>query len=226
MSPDRRGYQVSHLCRLEIEDGILLKAVVTIALASPSFGQDEDSFTAIRSVLRFLSSKCDIGEVAGKSSFLELFTPKGCGEWELWELKRLAQAVIHFEPILPSPYRSLKKNWRGNPQLNSQPRQQAIDIIDNIVTFQDLSFWMPVYHPTNYRYCWSFEGPHGSDSGGNVLFSNIPHPADMMAIARRIALAVAFVRATRRCASRQEIESFPVTGEGFAEFLGLLGHRS
>ena len=225
MSPTGRSHQVSRRCLAELEDCILLKAVVIIALASPCFGEDEDSVMAIRSTLRFLSGKCNIDEVPGKSSSLELFTPQGHCEWKLGELKRLAQAVIHFEPILPPPCRFLKRNWRDNHRLNNQTRQQAISTIDNIANFQDLSHWMPIYHPTDYHYCWSIAAPTGSDSGGTVSFFNIPPPGDMGGVVRRITLAVSFVRATLRCASRQEIESFPITAEGLAEFLGLLGHR-
>ncbi|ERF69809.1 hypothetical protein EPUS_08010 [Endocarpon pusillum Z07020] len=137
------------------------------------------------------------------------------------QLKRLAQAVIHFDQALEisMPYqrdvtnrRRMKGNWRDSPGLANKSRSEAIAAIEDAPNATQLGLML---HGTDSQfYQWCFSGIAGGIEVCNPREITVAEDA-----VQWVDFVLSFVQGSLACRSRDNLERFPPNHEGLAHFL-------
>ena len=142
------------------------------------------------------------------------------------ELKRLAQAVIHFEPALkalaPSDWATnigRKSNWINNPHLGLRNLSRA-ESIAHIGTIEDSeqprSVAGLIQKGRVRNYCWNFTR-HVVDP--LITYRQIPKCTTSSEMICWIELVTTFVRASIKCDSSVKLQKVPPNIRGLRWFL-------
>ena len=153
-------------------------------------------------------------------------------EYTLKDLKRIAQAVIHFEPafeaLLPECRNrnfQAKSNWLNAPGLarDGKSRLESIAVIEATLDFDELLNLLQPLKPSGDSYdksfCWNFSNLHTKRS---IEFRKKPvstTPEEALCWAE---LALSFVQASTCCESPEAFRRIPPTVGGLRWFLWKL----
>ncbi|ERF75865.1 hypothetical protein EPUS_01231 [Endocarpon pusillum Z07020] len=156
-------------------------------------------------------------------------------DYSLTDLKRIAQAVIHFETafeaLVPRCRRGnihVKSNWLDAPGLaqSGRSRPKSIDAIEKVICFQDL---VNLLHPTilpsgqyDRSFSWNFCSWYGKRS---VEFRKPPASLTSKDALSWTELAMSFVQASSRVVSSEELQKIPPTVGGLRWFLQNFGNE-
>ncbi|PGG97883.1 hypothetical protein AJ79_09055 [Helicocarpus griseus UAMH5409] len=145
------------------------------------------------------------------------------GTFSATDLKRVAQAVIYFEPafeaILPPDRRAneyTRSNWIDNPNFGYKnlSRDQAIEIIEGLNTVEEV---MDTMNPNQSKYFgWNFISVKKFNTiefrRGSVSLS----PEDVF---MWVELAMSFIRAAMAVQSKDQFQQYSPTVGGLRNFL-------
>ena len=154
------------------------------------------------------------------------------------DAKRIAQAVIHFEPVFDlfmpdqdqfAPH--TRRNWRDHPELGRAGLNQAqsIDLVEEISanmlpendrfhrTLVGTHLWPGVLHtfPYNYSWSWSLD----THQLRPVEFGRLPASATPGDLIMWADLVLSFVRAAIACPFPAQLKSIASNRLGFQYFL-------
>jgi hypothetical protein len=154
------------------------------------------------------------------------------GEIRVWrrpvytlpEQKRIAQAIIHFEPLFDilSPPSTLswrpRRNWRGNNFLGRYSQTQAIAAVEaapNLSALKNLMNWASGH---NSGFCWEFYNIH-YDAEEWVRYTTPPALESASNIIHWSNLILSFVQAAIACKTPGQIRKIAVNHLGLRHFL-------
>jgi hypothetical protein len=143
------------------------------------------------------------------------------------EIKRIAQAAIHFEAafeaIVPAERRGIrvaKSNWIDTPTVRTKARSRW-ELIDDIEQEGNLGLMIALMQEKNDRdYCWNFRSLFLS---GTLEFRKPPPcntPEQSLAWAE---LAIGFVQASVQYGSLERLRSVPANVGGLRWFISKFG---
>jgi Putative amidoligase enzyme len=195
--------------------------VSPIFLSSPGSRWRED----VEVTWRYLSRNYDVAGSHRAGTHIHVgLVP----DYTLLDLKRVAQAVIHFEPALealvPLARREnwhAKSNWLDAPWLarKNKSRAESIAIIEKIQSSSALVYLLhPATSSGRYDRCfsWNFCSYHGKRS---IEFRKPPASLTSKEVLSWAELAMSFVQAATWCESPQAMEEIPATVGGLRWFL-------
>ncbi len=192
----------------------------------------------IQTIWTHLHSKYDIRTNSDCKTRVHLVNDE---PYTLPQLKQLASAIIHFEPVMtvltnhhhqdPSHPRSrAKRNWRDNPRLGGQPanlsRTASIALIESITPnpkHGDTAPLLELIHPSpsssanddGREYCWSL---HDIASSGLIRHCKLPACRTAEDAIRWAELTGSFVLAALACRT-QELQKMQPTNKGLRAFM-------
>ncbi|KAH7036026.1 putative amidoligase enzyme-domain-containing protein [Microdochium trichocladiopsis] len=150
------------------------------------------------------------------------------GGYSVTQLKRLAQAVIYFEPafeaILPEDRRGNEyaaSNWIDNAYLKRLSRQQAIDRIEQCRTQDELIQLMNPGGAQDRYYGWNFQALNKLST---VEFRRGPASSTADQVLHWVELATTFLRASIHLPSSGALSRLPPNIGGLLHFLHS-GHQ-
>ena len=154
-------------------------------------------------------------------------------DYSLTDLKRIAQAIIHFETafevLVPRCRRGnihAKSNWLNAPGLaqSGRSRPESIAAIENVICFRDLS---DLLHPTilgqyDRSFSWNFCSWFDKRS---IEFRQPPASLTSKEALSWAELAMSFVQASSRVVSSEGLQKIPPTVGGLRWFLLNFGNE-
>jgi Putative amidoligase enzyme len=151
--------------------------------------------------------------------------------FELEEVKRIAQAVIHFEPaieaLVPQHRRGNKfvqSHWLDSPNLAPKGRSRAASIayierqVDQNAVIAAMQF------PSDGDYCWNFESLNDLDKG-TIEFRKPPAVKTVDEVLAWAEFVMAFIQASIACEKPTQFMEFPPTAGGLKQFLTRLSGK-
>lgn len=141
------------------------------------------------------------------------------------ELKRLAQAIVHFEPaveaLVPADRRGnkyVKSNWLDNPSFGHvlKTRAEATALIENVNNIDELVQLMEQRFDSNYA--WSFETVRDV-SRPTIEFRKPPVSRTPEQALSWAEFVISFVKASLRTPSVERLGEVPPTLGGLRWFL-------
>ncbi len=151
------------------------------------------------------------------------------GGYSLEEVKRIAQAVIHFEPafdaLVPPQRRGgeceyAKNSWLDSDHLalENRNREQSIAYIDKITDFYSL---LSVMNPDNEKnYAWNF---HSIPKYSTIEFRKPQASTTVDEVLSWAELEMSFIQAAVRFGSATRLKKVPSTVGGLRWFLKQSG---
>ena len=141
----------------------------------------------------------------------------------LQEIKRIAQAAIHFEPafeILVPPERRwnpyARSNWidNGGLALRAKSRPESIQLIEETSSMSRL---MLLLHPFNERnYCWNFASLL---TKGTIEFRKPPVSTSADEALCWAELVISFIQSSIQCESVEKLQKVPPNVGGLRWFV-------
>jgi hypothetical protein len=156
-------------------------------------------------------------------------TPGGSHIWimptepyTLSESKRIAQAIIHFEPTLhalvpdnvgdPNPP---KRNWRNSRSLKKMSQPQAIATIEKVDNVKGLVNLIQPLHDSNYDWDLTFLRPGTS----LIIFHRLPNIQTANDAVTWAEFALSFIQGCIACHSAIKLQEYAPNPEGLRDFL-------
>jgi hypothetical protein len=165
------------------------------------------------------------------------------GQYNTAECKKIAQAIIHFEPIMTilvsddksNMYRPTLRNWSYNPRLGRsqapRARAQSTELIKNSCSDEE-----PTTHPrfNNFRClihgseewrwnCWEFwQSP--TESLTRIELHNLPPITSAHDSIKWAEVIGSFANSAMACPSPSRLQEFPNTDAGLRSFGVRLDH--
>ncbi len=146
-------------------------------------------------------------------------------ELTIREIKRIAQATIHFEAaieaLMPANRRGnqyAKSNWLDNPALghHNLSRPESIAEVEKVRSFEALLDCMGEMF--NRNYCWNFESLRDQYKS-TIEFRKPPVSTTAEQALSWAELAMSFVQASIKCESPKKLQEVPSTVGGLRWFL-------
>ena len=134
--------------------------------------------------------------------------------FQLTELKRIAQAVVHFEDalqMLVPKDPEQRRNWQDNNSLKSSPRSRAIAAIEKAGNHKKLSALLCPASDGNY--CWDFHQP------GVVVFVQPGASETAAAVIATTERILTFITACLALPCAEQLQRYPPYLDGLSSFL-------
>lgn len=137
--------------------------------------------------------------------------------WELSELKRMAQVMIHFEEPLHragiNDDEICRRLWRGNPVLGTQLPSEAIAAVGAASSIDDLVALIQPEYTLDVTYHFSLYGVESDTSNLDFVYPALASPAQAI---DRIEFTLSLVRA---CMLGRPLSRYAPNAEGLREFM-------
>lgn len=175
-------------------------------------------------------------EIQSNSSFETRIHVKATPVYRTSESKKIAQAIIHFEPCWETlmsndgePYQPTRRNWRDNPRLGQAnlTRAQSIDAIQ--ASSPDTSVLNSVEPKRliqagkeDHNYSWWFN-TLWRDSHRAIEYRNLPPIESAYDSIQRADLVVSFVKGAISCSSPGNLQRITPDNAGLRAFLSGCG---
>lgn len=206
-----------------------------IALNSPIFRTGEFSCWRedIRKTWKYLHTHY---KIRGDNTCINRIDCRGDPSFTLAELKQVAQAIIHFEPVFdalfPEPYAPAfvrKRNWRDNPVLGAanKSRSESIAHIEAFRPTQSNEPWEVatlIGERWHQDYCWEFDYSDVPRRHNIIKYHNTPVIENADAALMWADFIMAFIQASMSIASPARLQSIAANQEGLRYF--VTGRRS
>lgn len=138
------------------------------------------------------------------------------------EIKRIAQAVIHFEPaieaLVPPDRREnayVKSNWLDSPILTHKNRSRS-EVIAVIEAQENVDKLVGLFQRDNRNYAWNFSALFQKKT---IEFRKPPASTTPEEVLSWAELALSFIQASIRCDSAKQLQKVPPTIGGLRWFV-------
>ncbi|KAF7509723.1 hypothetical protein GJ744_007594 [Endocarpon pusillum] len=141
--------------------------------------------------------------------------------YSLQEIKRIAQAAIHFEPafeVLVPPERRwncyAKSNWIDSLVLRAKSRPDSIQLVEETSSMSRLMLLLQPFYERNY--CWNFAS---LVTKGTIEFRKPPVSTSADEALCWAELAILFIQTSIQCESVEKLQKVPPNVGGLRWFV-------